>query len=159
MIRNPKSYELWVDYLSNYKLLHEGEDPLKYKKELEKAIIEIGADSRSLFLYEEFYPMVAENLRYEFYKKVFTRALIGLENQLAKFNEWFEMQNDQQINILAIKELKAVASTLSPEEQRAYLQKLIIDIYERTIRYRDSRWNLEQQIKHNYFDGSSAIRE
>lgn len=47
--------------------------------------------------------MVAENLRYEFYKKVFTRALIGLESQLVKFNEWFEMQNDQQINILAIK--------------------------------------------------------
>lgn len=34
------------------------QDPQKYKKELEKAIIEIGADTRSLFLYEEYYEMV-----------------------------------------------------------------------------------------------------
>ena len=53
-------------------------DPEKYKPQLERAIIEVGADSRALFLYEEYYEMVKENLRYEFYKKVFTRALRDL---------------------------------------------------------------------------------
>lgn len=51
-MRNPKSYELWTTYLHNYKLNHVELDKASYKKELEKAILEIGADSRALALYE-----------------------------------------------------------------------------------------------------------
>ena len=55
LLKNPKSYELWITYLQNCRLMYFEQDPQKYKKELEKAIIEIGADTRALFLYEEYY--------------------------------------------------------------------------------------------------------
>ena len=85
--RNPKSYELWAEYLGQCKERREG----NYKEQLERAIMEVGADSRSLWLYQEYYDLIADNPnnRYEFYKKVFTRALIDLEALLARFNEWF----------------------------------------------------------------------
>ncbi len=79
LLRNPKSYELWIAYLHNCRLMYFDQDRQKYKKELEKAILEIGADSRALSLYEEYYDMVNEGVRFEFYKKLFTRALAGLE--------------------------------------------------------------------------------
>lgn len=61
--RNPKSYELWVNYLQYCKEAYVDDLP-KYKKELEKAIMEVGADSRSLSLYEEYYEMVNEAVHF-----------------------------------------------------------------------------------------------
>ena len=39
-------------------------DPQKYKKELEKCILEVGADSRAISMYEEYYEMLNENVRF-----------------------------------------------------------------------------------------------
>ena len=36
----------------------------KYKKELERAIVEIGADCRAISLYEEYYHLVADGFKY-----------------------------------------------------------------------------------------------
>lgn len=49
--RNPKSYELWTAYLLTCKSMFYEQDKQKYKKELENAIMEVGADSRALPLY------------------------------------------------------------------------------------------------------------
>jgi len=57
--------------------------------------------------------MLTESVRYEFYKKVFTRALIGLENLYAQFAGWFDNLPEDQIKTLAIKEYKQAAANLS----------------------------------------------
>jgi hypothetical protein len=36
----------------------------KYKKELEQGLLEIGADSRALPLYEDYYDLISENSRF-----------------------------------------------------------------------------------------------
>lgn len=135
------------------------DDPLRYRKELEKAIIEIGADSRALFLYEEYYLMVNEGVRFEFYKKVFTRALIGLETLHEQFQQWFAALTEQQIAALATKELKIAALAMSGEEQRGHLKQLIEAIYTKTVNYRDRRLKVEEQIEVKYFDGRRGREE
>lgn len=126
---------------------------------MEKAIIEIGADSRALFLYQEYYLMVNEGVRFEFYKKVFTRALIGLETLHEQFQEWFAALPDQQVAALATKELKNAALLMTPEDQRAHLRQLIEAIYAKTVSYRDRRLQVEERIEVKYFDGSARGRE
>jgi hypothetical protein len=155
--RNPKSYELWVQYISNFKLIEPSQQ--KYREELQYAIIEVGADTRSLFLYEEYYEIVSENTRFEFFKKIFTRGLVGLERMYEKYLQWFETISETQVKALAIKELKNLANSMSVDEQREHLRELVNAIYLKTISYRDARLKLEEQIKHPYFDGSPELEE
>lgn len=54
-------------------------------------------------------------MRFEFFKKIFTRGLIDLEQMYEKFKQWFEFISEAQIKALAIKELKNLASSMSLE--------------------------------------------
>lgn len=114
--RNPKSYELWVQFITNLKLIETNQQ--KYREELQYAIIEVGADSRSLFLYKEYYEIVGENMRFEFFKKIFTRGLVDLERMYEKFKEWFETISETMVRSLAVKEFKHKASAMTLEDQR-----------------------------------------
>ena len=49
--RNSKSYELWISYLKYIRNTPLFEDKPKYRKEVERAILEIGADCRAGPLY------------------------------------------------------------------------------------------------------------
>ena len=62
--RNPKSYDLWISYLQSCKLMYFESNKDKYKKELEQGLLEIGADSRALPLYEDYYDLISENSRF-----------------------------------------------------------------------------------------------
>ena len=75
---NPKSFELWMAYLESCRSLATPEK--EYQEVLRNAIMEVGTDSRALPLYNQFQLFIPDNpnTKYEFYKKVFTRALIGL---------------------------------------------------------------------------------
>lgn len=75
----------------------------------------------------------------------------------ANFLTWFESLQEEQLTALAIKEFRASADKLTPEEQKTHLKDLITDIYRKTLGYRHKRLKLEGQITRLYFDGSPAI--
>ena len=138
--RNSKSFELWSAYLLGLK--NEGCDQAKYKKELEKAIFEVGADTRSISFYQEYYGMISENTRYEFYKKIMTRALIGLEDIFDMFKNWLDQLNESQVNLFYTKELKGalpLAADQSLQARKTYLFEQIEKIYLKTLKYREER--------------------
>lgn len=99
----------------------------------------MGADTRSISFYQEYYGMISENTRYEFYKKIMTRALIDLEDIYDMFKQWLSDLNEAQVNLFYTKELKGVISLNSDqsiESRKAYLNEQIEKIYLKTIKYR-----------------------
>lgn len=81
-------------------------------------------------------------MRFEFFKKIFTRGLVDLEIMYEKFKVWFETISETMVKSLAVKELKNLASTMTVEEQREHLRELINAIYVKTINYRNARLEL-----------------
>lgn len=79
------------------------EDKAKYRKEIERAIVEVGADCRAGPIYLEYYHLLNESYRYEFFKKIFIRALFNLEEIYSLFETWFSSLSEEQLALLQTK--------------------------------------------------------
>lgn len=84
----PKSLDLWRLYLSFVK---ETGNASVYKKELERAVAEVGADTQAMPLFEEYLRLVGDDIaKWEFFKKLLTKSLVGLEAVVKQFEAWID---------------------------------------------------------------------
>jgi hypothetical protein len=79
----PKCLSLWRLYLDYIRDLG---NAIIYKKELDRAIIEIGADTNAAPIFEEYLSLINDDVsKWEFFKKVFSRSLVNLEHFFGVF--------------------------------------------------------------------------
>ncbi len=59
--------------------------------------------------------MLSENYRYEYFKKIFTRALTNLEEIYQLFQQWFNSKTEAELAAIAAKETKGRVVVASHE--------------------------------------------
>lgn len=68
--------------------------------------------------------MLSENYRYEYFKRIFTRGLINLEEIYGLFEKWFNSKTEEELIAIAAKETKN-RFVVPTNELRDFLSKEI----------------------------------
>lgn len=116
--------KLWQLYLSFIKDLG---NPIVYKKELERAIAEVGADTQALPLFEEYLHLISDDTaKWEFFKKIFSKSLVGLEDVVKQFEMWIDGLSADKLQLIYTKELRGSLQNtiMSPQLLKAEMEKL-----------------------------------
>ena len=142
LIKNPKCIQMWRMYID---YLKEGDDSKRYKKELERAIVEIGADLKSVSFFREYYELLSDNNgKYEFFKKLFTRPIEELETFWDQFEGWIGTLNQQELQAIYLRELKDTRTDVNFLE---LLKLQNLKVYKKSLAHRLKRQEIENQVK------------
>jgi len=145
----PKSLQLWQLYLS---FVRDIGNLTVYKKELERAIAEVGADTQALPLFEEYLKMISDDAaKWEFFKKIFSKSLVGIEEVVRQFELWIDGLSPEKLQQIYTKELRSLpqSTSMTPELLKSEMEKL----YKKAIEWRERRLDIEVKLTTPYFNG------